>query len=143
MACPYFDPVSPRTPDIPPETATLPLGDIWSGVCRAVPETPMTPDATTEWRCCNFGYARRSCDRFPKARKGPDAARFAVRRDKGGIVTIYFVLERDHHPFSHGALEWSRQDGSFTTVPSSTLLLRQATAYVSSYLRRKTAARER
>lgn len=115
----------------------LPLGGCWSGVCRAAPELPLEPDEALLRPVCNMGYARGRCVRFP-ARSGPDAVRFTVRADDGSSVRIYYVVERDHHPFAHGPLEYSRALGSLVEPPPDGNLGRQAQAYVNSYLRRKT-----
>ena len=50
------------------------------------------------------------------------------------------VLERDHHPFAHGPLEYSLTAARFLQAPSGEILSRQAEAYVQSYLRRKKEA---
>ena len=120
----------------------LPLGDAWAGVCRADPERPWRPDEAMLRPLCNLGYARGNCARFP-AQDGPDAVRFAVTQDDGSCVRIYLVIERDHCPFSHGLLEYSRELGAFFNPPADQIIERQARAYVESYLRRKSEASER
>jgi hypothetical protein len=132
MSCPYFDPVAPRVPGSGPESAMLPLGDAWTGICRATPEQPWQPDHATLGPLCNLGYARGTCARFPPG-DGPDAVRFAVSGDHGATVDLYYVIERDHHPFAHGPLEHT----SAGVQGAGPLLARQAQAYVQSYLRRK------
>jgi hypothetical protein len=109
----------------------LPLGDWWNGACRAAPDTPATTCDTN----CNFGYARGVCARFP-AGEGPDAVRFTISSHEGPTVRIYYVVERDHHPFAHGRLEYSLTASAFETPLESGTLMRQAEAYVESYLRR-------
>jgi hypothetical protein len=131
MSCPYFYPVEPRA-----FTAILPLGDRWAGVCRAVPHLPWQPDEAMLVRLCNLGYARGTCARFPSG-DGPDAVRFTVSRDEGASLGIYYVLERDHHPFAHGPLNYSLARGTFVNPLSGEIVNRQAQAYVESYLRRK------
>jgi hypothetical protein len=131
MSCPYFYPVEPRA-----STAILPLGDRWAGVCRAVPDLPWQPDEAMLQRLCNLGYARGTCARFPSG-DGPDAMRFTVSRDQGASLRIYYVLERDHHPFAHGPLDYSVASGAFVNPPAGETMSRQAQAYVESYLRRK------
>ena len=120
----------------------LPLGDSWSGVCRAVPEAPCEPAPDIARPLCNLGYARGHCDRFP-AGSGPDAVRFTIAADLGASLRLYYVLERDHHPFAHGPLEYSVDAAAFDTPPASESLDSQARAYIASYLRRKTEARSR
>ena len=56
---------------------------------------------------------------------------------KTAAIGLYYVVERDHHPFAHGRLEYSLAAAAFLTAPESATLARQAQAYVESYLRRK------
>jgi len=139
MACPYFCPSIPQAAASGPQNAMLPLGDAFAGECHAVPGRPWQPDPATSRPLCNLGYARGRCDRFP-ADAGPDAVRFTISRDTGAALSLYYVLERDHHPFAHGPLEYSLQSASFSPHPASALLQTQARAYVTSYLRRKAEA---
>ncbi|MBZ5726643.1 MAG: hypothetical protein LAP87_16790 [Acidobacteriia bacterium] len=139
MSCPYFCPVAPRARGAGPESAMLPLGDEWAGVCRAAPDPPPEPEEAILRSLCNFGYARGSCTRFP-GDEGPDAVRFSVSRDDGASLRIYYVMERDHHPFAHGPLEYSLAAAAFVNPPLREIAIRQATAYVESYLRRQKEA---
>jgi hypothetical protein len=130
MSCPYFFPVEMRG-----GSATLPLGESWSGNCRAMPGD-FEPDDAALRQCCNLGYARRVCPRFP-AGDGPDAVRFALSSHTGDIVSIYYVVERDHHPFAHGSTACSLSTGQWSGTMIDQTLQRQAQAYLESYLRRK------
>jgi hypothetical protein len=115
----------------------LPLGGAWSGICRAVPEDVWQPEAADLERRCNLGYARGVCSRFPDD-GGPDAIRFTISRDEGAILRLYYVAERDHHPFAHGPLEYSRAAVASTPAHAcGETLDAQARAYAASYLRRK------
>lgn len=111
----------------------FPLGECWAGLCHADPASPVAPQDLSH---CNFGYARGECVRFPDA-PGPDAVRFTVTRDDSAGVHIYYVMERDHHPFAHGALAYAY--GSGFEPPPGGLLEGQAVAYVQSFRRRKGA----
>ena len=113
----------------------LPLGDVWTGVCRANSEQPWQPDDDRLPTMCNLGYARGNCDRVPA--DGPDAVRFTISQDQGSTVRVYYVIERNHFPVTHGQLEYSRAHGSFPDSPAGPSVTRQAEAYVASYLRRK------
>jgi hypothetical protein len=118
----------------------LPLGGAWAGICRAAADDPWQPDAPALERRCNLGYARGECARFPQG-DGPDAARFTISSDDGATLRLYYVLERDHHPFAHGPLEYSIANGA--VIPAAQrgeTLDAQAAAYAASYLRRKSAA---
>jgi hypothetical protein len=142
MACPYFHAVKPRSQTDNSRSAMLPLGDAWDGLCAADPEAPWEPDEITLLSICNMGYARGCCPRFPSG-DGPDAARFTIAADTPETLRVYYVLERNHHPWSHGPLEFSRDGAAFadTTAAESTLQL--ARAYVKSYLRRISEASRR
>jgi len=139
MACPYFYPVERRGRAAAAQDALLPLGDSWAGVCRAIPDLPSPPDEAILRPLCNLGYARGSCARFPNG-EGPDAVRFTISRDDGPVIGIYYVVERDHHPFAHGRLEYSVATGVFDRRPAGEIVERQAQAYVESYRRRVSAA---
>jgi hypothetical protein len=118
----------------------LPLGGAWAGVCRAIPGDVWEPEAADVERRCNLGYARGACSRFPDD-AGPDAVRFTVSRDDDSMVRLYYVLERNHHPFAHGALEYSKTARAVTAAAErGETLDAQAGAYAASYLRRKSAA---
>lgn len=113
----------------------LPLGDWWTGECRAATEGSRDAIGAGCEAACNLGYGRGQCGWFPEG-DGPDAVRFAISKHDGGLVRIAYVVERDHHPFANGTAEYSLDEGSLEGVPGETLG-RQAMAYVASYLRRK------
>jgi hypothetical protein len=142
MACPYFHAVKPRGQTGHSRTSMLPLGDLWDGLCRAVPDAPWEPGSPTLASLCNMGYARGCCTRFP-AGDGPDAARFTIAADGPETLRVYYVLERDHHPWAHGPLEFSRAGGEFRNCAASQATLELARAYVESYLRRISEASRR
>jgi hypothetical protein len=118
----------------------LPLGDWWTGVCHATPGAPLdacdSGSDTSRGVTCNLGYARGACARFPEG-DGPDAVRFTISSHEDSAIGLYYVVERDHHPFAHGRLVYSLAAAAFMTAPESATLARQAQAYVESYLRRK------
>ena len=114
----------------------LPLGDWWTGLCQAVPGAPQETAGRGCDTTCNLGYARGECPRFPEG-DGPDAVRFTISSHESTTIGIYYVVERDHHPFAHGRLEYSTIAAAFATPPETATLARQAQAYVESYLRRK------
>ena len=136
MACPCFYPVE-RLPDSSSRLAAAPppLGDYWSGECRASPVDSWHPDRDTVQELCNFGYAGGKCPHF--SGDSPDAVRFCISSDRDEVIGVYWVLEKNHGPFAHGPLDYSRKANGFTTAPADDRLTQQAKAYVSSYLRRK------
>ena len=137
MPCPYFHPLGQLAW---PNAPRLPLGDAYAGRCEVDPALPAEPDPATLRDCCNLGYARGKCARFPDA-AGPDAVRFAVTADSGASVRIYWVREKSHEPFDHGPLEYSIQAQAFIAAGADAAVELQAHAYVASYLRRKSRPR--
>jgi hypothetical protein len=125
MACPYFYPVArfQTSPwSVPPR---LPLGDAFSGECRAA-ENSAQPDETRVRELCNLGYGRGRCEHFP-LNSAADAIRFHVAKDAGELIEIQYVFEKDCWPGEHGIVHSSL----------SATLQRQADAYLESYLRRR------
>jgi hypothetical protein len=125
MACPYFFPVArfESSPwSVPPR---LPLGDAFSGECRA-PGSPSQPDESRLREVCNLGYGRYSCAQFPSA-AAADAVRFHITQDAGELIRIQYVLEKDCWPVEHG----------MTDASANEILRRQADAFAESYRRRR------
>jgi hypothetical protein len=135
MACPYFYPVERAAQATGKRTPPVPLGDTWSGECRAATEGEWHPDAGTLQRLCNFGYARETCGRVPE--DGADAVRYSVSDDRDGMIRIYWVMEKNHLPFAHGPLEYAHDGACSGTMHPDACIAQQAQAYISSYLRRK------
>jgi hypothetical protein len=119
----------------------MPLGGAWSGICRAAPAGEWRPDSNVQQQLCNFGYARGKCPRVPAG--APDAVRFSISDDREGLIRIYWVMEKDHSPFAHGPLEYSRAEAGFLAAHADASLTRQAQAYIGSYLSRTGDARPR
>ena len=117
----------------------LPLGDFWSGHCRAVPAGLFEPDHATQYHLCNLGYAREACGRFPGG-TAPDAVRFNISNDDGDPVRVAWVIERNHFPVAHGSLSYSLESYGFLAPLPDEHLVRQALAYMASYRRRKAEA---
>jgi hypothetical protein len=127
MACPYFFPVArfETSPwSVPPR---LPLGDAFSGVCRA-PQNGVQPDETRMREVCNPGLGRHACEQFPPG-STVDAIRFHVAKDSGEFIQIQYVFEKDCWPTEHG-------NASGLTNEISR---RQADVFLESYLRRRNA----
>jgi hypothetical protein len=139
MPCPYFHPTAELGW---PNAPRLPLGDAYTGLCQADPAAEIGPEPAILRDLCNLGYARGRCVRFPSG-AGPDAVRFSVVSDDAAVVRICWVRERDHHPFDHGWLDYSREVGTFDGAITAESLLPQAQAYVASYLRRKAGERRK
>jgi len=141
MACPYFYPVArfESSPwSVPPR---LPLGDAFSGECRAPASTiqpPAQPNETRMREVCNLGYGRHACEQFPEA-SAADAIRFHVAKDAGELINIQYVFEKDCWPADRGTLDYTAGLG-FSASRADEILRRQAQAYLESYLRRRSEA---
>jgi hypothetical protein len=132
MACPHFYPVArfEASPwSVPPR---LPLGDAFSGECRA-PGNSTQPDETRIREVCNFGYGRDRCEQFPAA-SAADAIRFHIAQDAGELIKIQYVFEKDCWPGEHGIFDYTAEREFSLT---DEILQRQADAYLESYLRRR------
>jgi hypothetical protein len=129
MSCPFFHPATPFSWEEWPNPPRMPLGDPHAGECTA---TGAAAPAAHVRTCCNNGYARGVCSQFPGG-EAPDAVRFGILHREGGLTSIRYVRERDHHPFDHGTLVLPDR----ATSPGDTLLEQQARAYLGSYLRRE------
>jgi hypothetical protein len=128
MACPFFYPVARFDTNpwsIPPR---LPLGDAFSGECRA-PENSTQPDEARMREVCNPGLGQHACEQFPK-NSAADAIRFHVAQDAGELIHIQYVFEKDCWPGEHGD----------TAALTNETARRQAQVFLESYLRRRNAA---
>ncbi|MEI9970944.1 MAG: hypothetical protein WDO73_02210 [Ignavibacteriota bacterium] len=135
MACPYFHAVKPRAQTDSSRSAMLPLGDAWDGVCRAHPESPSNPDETTLQSCCNMGYARGCCPRFP-AGDGPDAARLHHRlRHRRNTPRLLRSGARPSPVVAWPAGVFPLRE-SMDSHGANDATINLAHAYVTSYLRR-------
>jgi len=83
---------------------------------------------------CNLGYGRGCCDRFPQS-AAVDAVRFHVSNDRGKLVRIQYVFEKDCWPKEHGAFECV--NSVVSSGPDDEVLRKQAAAFLESYLRRR------
>lgn len=134
MACPYFYPEVKWDGKLAGSAPQFPLGDFYQGTCRAG-ATEFRPDWDRLRKCCNMGYARPQCPRFP-ADAGPDAVRFTIVRDRQGAIDLYYAIEKNHSPYEHGPFEYDRETRALSSTPANAALGSQARAYVESYLRR-------
>jgi hypothetical protein len=107
------------------------LGDPCFGFCRQQPDASFAPPEDHQRELCNRGYARGLCEHFPAA-GAPDAVRFSVSDDQDGHLRVVYVFEKDHAPLRHGMLEFPPEEKA---PLMEDLLVRQARAFVESYLK--------
>lgn len=103
----------------------MPLGDAFSGECRA-PGASVQPDEAHLREVCNPGLGQHGCEQFP-AGSAADAVRFHVAKDSGELIHIQYVFEKECWPGKHG-------DAAELTNET---LRRQAYVFRETYLRRR------
>jgi hypothetical protein len=136
VACPFFMPVGRLDHDVWINPPRLPLGDPYRGVCHAHAADVFEPLETAQRDLCNCGYARGRCQRFPED-SAADAVRFSITGDRDGLVRLVYVVEKNHAPAEHGALEYAVDEARLLNNHTSELLAGQANAFLQSYLRRR------
>jgi len=133
VACPYFWPEGKLETGPWTHTPRLPLGDAFSGSCRAQPGEVHRPTEQRQEELCNCGYSRGVCERFPTDSPA-DAVRFSIASDKPARLRLTYVYEKDHAPAKFGVMEFLVGTHAFLDRPADELLARQAEAFVESYL---------
>ena len=136
MACPYFYPLARLDTNywaVPPR---CPLGDAFSGECRAA-NASSQPDETILRQYCNFGYGRGQCGCFPNIAE-TDAVRFHIAGECGQSIRIQYVLEKNCWPTIYGTADFSMTTDEFVAGPEDEILRRQVAVFIESYRRRKT-----
>jgi hypothetical protein len=114
----------------------LPLGDPYRGVCCSEPSRSFHPPESSQRDVCNHGYARGRCDRFPGDSPG-DAIRFSITGDDGARLRLTFIVEKDHAPADHGAIEGRAEEIQSIRLRENDVMSGQARAFLESYLRRR------
>ncbi|HTM90438.1 MAG TPA: hypothetical protein VL155_19690 [Terriglobales bacterium] len=135
VACPYFMPTAKFEAIAQPHRARLPLGDGWQGHCTAPGHEGFVPGPEDLANLCNLGYAR-SCSHLPQERDW-DAVRFSVARDKGNLVTVLYVCERDYRPADHGTLDYDWAIGRWRAMHPDPRIQKMAGCYLECYLLRR------
>ncbi len=135
MACPFFLPTDRFSEGSWPHPPRLPLGDGWRGTCTAPGQQNVTPNDQELRELCNLGYPA-GCARFPRDRSA-DAVRFAVVRDRGDMIQLCYVCEREHRPGEYGSLEFDVASGAWASEHRNPCIQRMAACFVESYLLRR------
>lgn len=136
MACPYFIPEDRCEAELWQHRGRLPLGDAYSGKCSAPSNEHTSELVTIENEAlfgCNLGYA--NCSRLPADRIA-DCVRFVITHDEGESVTLAYDTEREHHPVSHGTVEYNPSASTFA-APLDPGLQKLAEAFLRSYFASK------
>ena len=106
LPCPYF---------IPPRACVVDSAAVSEDLVR---------------ECCEPGYARGRCERFPS--DGPaDSVRYVVSKDEGGVVEIRWGRELNHQPVDTGRLRYPEEKLADVAMQL------QAEAVAEAYLARR------
>jgi len=135
VACPYFYPVERIHDGAWIQPPRLPLGAPYSGLCRAVEGDAFEPAENALRECCNTGYARGRCTRFP-VQASVDAFRFSIEAERDDVVEIVFVREREWSPTGYGRAQWIAGMVKCDEALDP-LIERQMEIFVATYLSRK------
>jgi hypothetical protein len=136
VACPFFWPVERHEAELWPHRRRLPLGDGFSGECRAPGCTDRKPEDDLLKESCNLGYAT-ACPHLPKDRHA-DAVHFSASGE--GVVRVNYVTEKDHAPREHGMLEFDTATLTWRNVHSDENVQRMAECYLEAWLARRVRA---
>lgn len=134
LSCPFFYPTERHELELWPFRRRLPLGDGFHGRCTAPGHDGIKPDNAVLRDCCNLGYAQ--CPRLPEQRHA-DAVHFSVAADRDGVVSLHWVMERNHAAESFGQLYFVRDANSWREEHSNPSLQRMAQCYLESYFSKR------
>jgi hypothetical protein len=134
VACSFFYPTLRHERELWPFRRRLPLGDGFHGHCTAPGHEGTIPDEASLRDCCNMGYA--NCPRLPKEREA-DAVHFSVASDRDGVISLHWVMVRNHAAAEYGRLDFERAAFSWKLPHWNPTLQRMAQCYLESYLARR------
>ncbi len=130
LPCPWFLPVTRLTSDEWIHAPRMPLGDPFSGVCKARADDPFIPKDPELRELCNCGYARGRCDRFPP--DSADAIRFSVIQKSETTIRVAWAVECAHAPKEFGTLVSIEGKITAPSCAAAPLLAAQAAAFIRS-----------
>jgi hypothetical protein len=132
MPCPYFE---PRKIVEHPARANvrLPLIDEYEGLCHAGSE-PIQAPAEVRFRCCNHGYSKGCCERFPVA-EVRSSVRYSVVRHNQTALDLICIEEQNYAPLRWRALQYVLASECLNPEIDDACVWAQAVAFCRSYLR--------
>jgi hypothetical protein len=133
MPCPYFEPKQVAT-DPQHRGARLPLLDEYDGLCHATGDVLGVP-SDVRFRCCNHGYSRGGCDRFPRD-ESRSGLRYNVVRRTGTALEIVCVEEQQYAPLHWYSIQYFLDSERIEPQLSDTCIRAQVLAFCRSYLKR-------
>ena len=133
MPCPLFEPVLPnKRPEHP--DARIPLIEEYDGLCHAT-DQPSDVPADMRFRCCNHGYARQTCPRFP-LHESRSSFRFDLAARAEGELKVLCIEESSHAPTAWQVMRYERSSGVINSDSNDPCQRAQARAFCQSFLRR-------
>ena len=144
MACPYFIPTGFLAGDLFIHRARLPLGDGFTGRCCAPGQAGDCPSEDELRMFCNIGYPatyKVRCSRCPSERDW-DCVRLVVQSERGGLIVVTYVCERNFLPIEHGTLEFDRKSGTWGKAHPDLRVQSKAQAFLRTWLITHPARRE-
>jgi hypothetical protein len=129
MPCPFFEPLEPLA-EPAFRNVRLPLIERYGGLCHARPEAVHSTDS-----CCNHGYARGQCERFPAEAKNT-AHRFSLLWQGPEELELLFIDEQEYAPASTRQLHFSVTGNCLSEHDLDGCIAAQALAFCRSYLRK-------
>jgi hypothetical protein len=133
MPCPYFEPQRVAT-DPQYASARVPLLDEYDGLCHAVGE-PLAVPSALRFQCCNHGYSRGCCGRFPES-EARSGLRYNVVRRTAGALEILCVEEQHYAPLRWHSVQYFFEDERIEPELADLCTRAQVVAFCRSYLKR-------
>jgi hypothetical protein len=133
MPCPFFEPREIAV-DAHYPNARLPLLEEYDGYCHAADETARPPKEL-RFACCNHGYSRETCPRFPVSEQR-SAVRFDVLLSSPELIELLLVAESEHFPLDWIRYRYRVDAETLEPEPSDVCIRAQIVAFCRSYLRR-------
>jgi len=133
MPCPYFAPhhivAQPQNAN-----ARLPLIDEYDGLCRAASE-PIDAPVELRFRCCNHGYSRGCCERFPSG-DARSSLRYDVVRKTQNMLELVCIEEQNYAPLRWRTIQYFLASERVEPELEDACTQAQAIAFCRSYLKR-------
>ena len=125
-----------------PHPSRLPLGCGWKGHCTAPGREGQAPAQDVLESFCNMGYAI-GCSWAPSQRLC-DSVRFSVSgptletaRQISAVLSLIFVLERDHRPVERGQLEFDVKKSVWRVPHPDPRIQKMAECFLESFMKRR------
>jgi len=133
MPCPYFEPRNIAV-HRQHDNARLPLIDEYEGLCHAASE-PIDAPAELRFRCCNHGYSRGCCERFPSA-EPRSSLRYDVVRHTESTLDLVCIEEQNYAPLAWRPVQYFLATERLEPELRNVCMQAQVTAFCRSYVKR-------